>query len=396
MKICIINNLYPPYARGGAEQVVKRTVDGLLQVGHEVVLITSTPEGGWKETDDKLKIYRIKPKNIFFYTQAHERNVFMRLLWHFFDIFHFGSARYIERILKEEKPDVVHTHNLMGIGFLIPRVIRKLKIHHVHTVHDVQLVEPSGIILKTKEKSWRYNGLPTKIYTWIMKKLFASPEVVISPSQFLLDFYNERGFFEGSHKILVRNPLTLDFGKEKLETRNLKLGNTNNELNFLYLGQIEKHKGVFLLVDAFRHIQNAKLHIVGGGSQLDDLKNQADDNVQFYGRVDREKLPELFQKMDVTVVPSLCYENSPTVIFESLYFGVPVLASRIEGVVELIREGENGFTFEAGNAESLQEKLQWCVKNRDGITNMSTKIPTQDRPEGEYVEKLLNLYSSRL
>lgn len=393
MKICIINNLYPPHARGGAEQVVKRTVDGLTQAGHDVVLITSTPKGGWKETDNKLKIYRIKPKNIFFYTQAHERTILTRLLWHFFDIFHFGSAKYVEKILKEERPDVVHTHNLMGIGFLIPRVIRKLKIRHVHTVHDVQLVEPSGIILKTKEKSWRYNGLPTKVYTWIMKKLFASPEVVISPSQFLLDFYNERGFFVNSYTTLVRNPLTLDF-TEAVDSKQWTVDSGHNIFNFLYLGQIEKHKGVFLLVQAFQNIENAKLHIVGSGSQLEGLKKQAGNNVRFYGRVDREKLPELFQKMDVTVVPSLCYENSPTVIFESLYFGVPVLASRIEGIAELIREGENGFTFEAGNADSLRDKLQWCVKNREQIKNMSTKIPTQSRSESEYVEKLLQLYSS--
>ena len=44
MKICIIHNLYEPYARGGAEQVVKATIDFLLSLGHEVVLITATPE----------------------------------------------------------------------------------------------------------------------------------------------------------------------------------------------------------------------------------------------------------------------------------------------------------------------------------------------------------------
>ncbi|PLX27191.1 hypothetical protein C0581_03630 [Candidatus Parcubacteria bacterium] len=389
MKICIINNLYPPYARGGAEQVVKRTVEGLLKKGNEVVLITSTPDEEGVEEQKNLKIYRTRPRNIFFYTQAHKHDIFSRSLWHVIDMFNFSVSKEVKRILTWEKPDIVHTHNLMGLSFLIPGTIRSLGIRHVHTVHDVQLVEPSGIILKTRENSWRYTGFPTQVYTWIMKKLLGSPEVVISPSQFLLDFYKTRGFFEKSNTTLLRNPLTLTFERSKSEKK-------DKEFNFLYLGQVEEHKGVFLFAEAFRDIQNAKLHIAGDGSKLEELKKltKGNDNVTYYGRVERDKLPELFSNMDVTVVPSLCYENSPTVIFESLYFGVPVLASRIEGIAELIEEGENGFTFEAGDTTSLKEKLEWCVKNKIDIENMRIKIPTTGESEGEYVHRLLNLYGS--
>ena len=388
MKICIINNLYPPYARGGAEQVVKRTVEGLLKEGNEVVLITSTPDEEGVEEQKNLKIYRTRPRNIFFYTQAHKHDAFSRFLWHVIDMFNFSVSKEVKRILTWEKPDIVHTHNLMGLSFLIPSTIRSLGIRHVHTVHDVQLVEPSGIILKTKENSLRYTGVLTQMYTWVMKKLLGSPEVVISPSQFLLDFYKTRGFFEKSNTTLLRNPLTLTFERSKSERK-------DKEFNFLYLGQVEEHKGVFLLLEAFKNIKNTKLHIAGDGSKLGDLKEltKENNNVTYYGRVERDKLPELFSNMDVTVVPSLCYENSPTVIFESLYFGVPVLASRIEGIAELIEEGENGFTFEAGDTMSLQEKLEWCVEHRIDIEKMSIKIPTTGGSEGEYIGKLVELYN---
>ncbi len=387
MKIALINNLYPPYARGGAEQVVKRTVEGLMKQGHEVVLITSTPEGEYKETKGNLTIYRIRPKNIFYYTHAHRHHVISRFIWHLIDMFNISVSKEVSRILTYEKPDIVHTHNLMGLSFLIPQTIRRHEIRHVHTVHDVQLVEPSGIILKTEETSWRYTGVPTKIYTWIMKKLMGSPDVVISPSQFLLDFYKDRGFFVDSDKTLLRNPLTLSFDVQDRSR-------DNDVFNFLYLGQIEKHKGVFLLAEAFKHVDNAMLHIAGGGSQLDDLKKQVGNNhnVKFYGRVERDKLPEIFSHMDMTVVPSLCYENSPTVIFESLYFGVPVLASHIEGIAELIDEGNNGFTFKAGDLTSLTQRIQWCINHTDEIENMRIKIPADSRPEGEYVVQLLELY----
>ncbi len=395
MKICIINNLYPPYARGGAEQVVRKTVEGLMAAGNSVVLITSTPDDPGVEESDDLKIYRIKPKNTFFYTEAHKHDFLSRFLWHIVDTFNFSVSSEVKKILTWEKPDIVHTHNLMGLSFLIPRTIRSLDIRHIHTVHDVQLVEPSGIILKKEENSWRYTGWPTRVYTWIMKKLFASPEVVISPSQFLLDFYKERGFFASSKFVVVRNPMTFSEGKGERGK-----GKGENDLfSFLYLGQIEEHKGILFLLRIFKQFvktnANCELHVVGDGSALGDVKDLAEggENIVVHGRVGRDELPGLFSKTDITIVPSLCYENSPTVIFESLSFGVPVLASRIEGIAELIEEGENGFTFEAGDNESLGEKLQWCVKNREEVEKMSKKIPTTGRSEGGYVGKLEKLYN---
>jgi glycosyltransferase involved in cell wall biosynthesis len=393
MKVCLVSNLYPPYSRGGAEHVVYGTVKGLLEHGDEVVVITTSPDGDNTWSDGRLKIYRYKPKNLFFYTQAHKYNWFLRLIWHIVDMFHFSSAKYVESIITKEKPDVIHTHNLMGMSFLIPRMIRKLGIRHLHTIHDVQLVEPSGIILKTKEKTWRYNGPATKIYTWFMKELIGSPSVVISPSQFLLSFYTRRGFFKDSKKVVLRNPVSV---RNIPSSRHLF-----GHLKFLYLGQIEEHKGIVFLIESFVELFGkndilAELHIVGGGSQLKKIKEMTKDNknIIFHGKVDREELPGLFGNSDITIVPSLCYENSPTVIFESFSFGVPVLASRVEGIEELIIEGENGFTFETGDKKSLIEKIKWCIDNKEGVYEMGQK--TSKSLEGlsqkDYINKLNSLY----
>ena len=202
MKVCIINNLYPPYTRGGAEQVVVKTVEGLLLAGHTVVVITTAPkttisspyEGEVRRGSNMPVIYRVTPRNLFFYTDAHQHNFFARLVWHSIDIFHISSMRYVEEILKKEKPDVVHTHNLMGMSFLIPRMIRRLGIRHVHTVHDVQLVEPSGIIRKSKEKTWRYQGFHVQLYSWARKHSWAPKCGDFHP--ILLHFMNFAAFSE--------------------------------------------------------------------------------------------------------------------------------------------------------------------------------------------------------
>jgi len=392
MKICLINNLYPPHARGGAEQVVYKTVQGLLEAGHEVVVITTVPEGPHVWREGRLTIYRVAPKNLFFYTNAHQHRFLTRALWHLLDMFHFPLARRVAEILRQEKPEVAHTHNLMGVSFLAPRIIRRLGIRHLHTVHDVQLVEPSGIILKAKENNWRYRGLPTRAYTAIMRRLMGSPDVVISPSQFLLDFYEKRQFFANSKRVVLRNPVTL---VKEQGTGNREQGDA---LQFLYLGQIEEHKGLLFLVNVFRSIGNDKavLHVVCTGSQLERVKQLAlgMNTIIVHGKMEREKLPELFAQADVLIVPSLCYENSPTVIFEAFSFGVPVLASRVEGVAELIREGENGLTFETGNAASLKEKLIWCVEQRENLLAMSKKTAQSldGLSERDYIERLQGLY----
>jgi glycosyltransferase involved in cell wall biosynthesis len=265
MKIVIINNIYPPYDRGGAEQVVVQNVQGLVAAGHEVVVVTTTPGAPEIEIksigEKKYQIHRIHPQNLFFYTNAHEHGPITRALWHVLDIFNVSAAISIKKILADQKPDIVHTHNLMGLSFLVPLVIRHLGLRHIQTVHDVQLVEPSAMILKAREKTWRYNGWPTRLYTALMRHLFGSPHVVISPSQFLRDFYLSRGFFQKSRVEVLRNPLTFPGLISPQIARA-----SDNTFRFLYVGQIESHKGVVELIQAFKEIADTdtELHIVGG------------------------------------------------------------------------------------------------------------------------------------
>lgn len=393
MKVGIVSNIYPPFHRGGAEQVVVKTVEQLKSAGHEVVVITGTPHASERLQENGVTVHRIHPTNLFFYTQAHEHGLFARALWHLIDMWHVGVARQVKRILVEEEVTVVHTHNLMGLSFLIPRAIRSLGLPHVHTVHDVQLVEPSGIILKQSENTWRYNGLMTKIYTAIMRKLMGSPQVVISPSTFLKNFYLERSFFLDSDVTVVRNPMTFVLDSAEYQE------NEDNTLHCLYVGQVEKHKGMDVLVHAMESItQDEYIHldIVGSGASLAQTVDLLGDHpaVTIHGKVDRTALPALFRAADVCIVPSLCYENSPTVIFESFSFGVPVIASDIEGVAELVEEGENGWTVQAGDSFALAEKMRWCGKHREILHGMRTKI--QQRVAAvtkvDYGAELIRLY----
>ena len=85
MKVCLINNLYDPYSRGGAEQVVKNIAKGFIDDDHEVVIITTKPfRGEEKKAIEKIKIHRFFPWNLFWIGNIHKHNPVVRLVWHFF------------------------------------------------------------------------------------------------------------------------------------------------------------------------------------------------------------------------------------------------------------------------------------------------------------------------
>ena len=97
--------------------------------------------------------------------------------------------------------------------------------------------------------------------------------------------------------------------------------------------------------------------------------------------------------MDTLIVPSMCYENSPAVIYEALSMGLPVMAADIGGVPELIIEGKNGWIFTAGNFDELNKKIISLYKQRDKIKLMSENCRRSVAKYNidNYTEKILEL-----
>ncbi len=378
MRTCFITNLYPPYGRGGAERVVEEEARALRALGHDVSIITACPvrEDGSIEprmtVEDGIRVYRFFPLNLFFYGEIGRHAAPARLLWHLRDVWNDHAARTVEGLLKRERPQIVHTHNLKGIGFRILRVIRALGIRHVHTLHDVQLVAPSGLILKGGERGVGVTDPLSRVFARWARSSFASPEVVLSPSRFLLRFHEARGFFPRSQKILLPNP-----APSVLPSRHAM----SSETRFLFLGQVEAHKGILLLIEAFRRLvkdrPKIRLDIVGTGAGMNAAREAAGKElrISFFGKKNPAQFAEMFSKIDYTVVPSFCYENAPTVIIESFAYGVPVAVADIGGAAELVRHGENGLVFEAGNVGALvaalkqacDEKGAWPARSRAAV-----------------------------
>lgn len=365
MRICLITGLYPPYGKGGAEAVAETTAMEFKKAGHEVFVITARPFAGIKllvpelTEENGIKVYSFFPLNIFFYGNIGKHNFLARLLWHTLDMWNIHAFFGISKMLKKIRPDLVLTHNIKGLGLILPSTIISarreddLAYKWIHTLHDVQLVAPSGILRLGEENKWS-----NKIYSLLTRAFFCSPDVVVSPSKWLLDFYSERGFFPKSEKRVVKNPLKND------STMNVYSPVKNN---LLCLGQIEEHKGMLFLLDAWKIFSASHpgmgLTIAGSGSLLPEVIKKVKDmsSVKILGAVPYETTGGIFSVHRATIVPSLVYENAPSVISESLSYGVPVLASRIGGIPEMIEEGVNGWLFEPGNMESFIAAIEKAI-----------------------------------
>lgn len=122
-------------------------------------------------------------------------------------------------------------------------------------------------------------------------------------------------------------------------------------------------------------------------------------NMELLGFIGTEKRFQILKRAMFMVFPSNWYENFPYVLLESLSLGIPVVASRIGGIPEIIREGENGVLFQPGNVEELKEKILSLVGDRERLLSMRTKareIAEQNYSQEKGYEVLLKIYKKRV
>ncbi|HPT08110.1 MAG TPA: glycosyltransferase [bacterium] len=372
MKIAIINNLYQPYNKGGAEKNCQKLINEAQAQGHDCFIITTKPKKETKINYDPRTYYL--PSNYYFLKKT---TIIYRLFWQIANIFNFFRGPQLKKILITEKPDIIITHNLMGIGIRSFKIIKKLKIKQIHILHDIQLFYPSGLMFYGQEK--KVNSLPAKLYQLINRNLVGSPDLIVSPSKWLLTEHTKRKFFESSHKIILKNPV--DNTRENNIERNIP----KNKYTFLFIGQIELHKGILFLINTFKKIPNDNiiLNIVGQGSLLNQAKKiaQTDKRINFLGFNNDIEIEQL-KTSDCLIVPSWCYENSPTVIYNALNYNLPIIASNLGGIPEL-------FTNQSGLLFTPKDELDLINKINEYLNNPTSFIYNKKPVETGYLTEIL-------
>jgi len=388
MRRLVISNLYPPNSRGGAEALVKREVEAFLDAGDEVMVFSCVGDGDsfgkYLIEDVRFRLFVYEPDLPYFILGDSDQPLFKRLIWHFRDLVGASrSAEIFEKVLEDFKPDMVISHNLRGMDMSFVRVLRESGVRWAHVLHDIQLVVPSGMFWLDRWSVWQ-SRLVIWLYAWWTRRMFGSPDLVVSPSRALMDEHLERGFFSDSKMRVLRNPLDTLKCKEMCNLCCDAVDCDGGcELRVLYVGQLVDSKGVMVLTDAISSVNfGLALTVVGEGEMFEEMSEIFSGLSEFIrvdmkGGVSHDYVLDLMRDSDVLVVPSVIFENCPGVVMEAQACSLPVIASNQGGLVEYVHDSG---LFKTGDAVDLSARL------RDALNGQVETMDDENISVGEYIK----------
>lgn len=167
-----------------------------------------------------------------------------------------------------------------------------------------------------------------------------------------------------------------------------------------FIGQIAPHKGTDLLLKAFQRLPkgSAELHVYGPADQdpsyMESLRTLADGYaVSFKGTFPSARMAEILRGMDLFVIPSRWYENSPLVLLNALATHTPVVVSDVAGMTEFLEPGLNGHAFERGSVDALAHRLSELVRRPDAMYALAGTTYYEKTP-GVMAQETLSIYQT--
>lgn len=397
MRVLIVNKFLFP--NGGSETYIFEIGRQLQKMGHEVQYFGMEHEG------------RIVGNHAESYTSDMDFHGggLQKLLYPFKIIYSWEARKKIKAVLEDFKPDVVHLNN---INFQItPSVIyevrkwektEKIKIPIIFTAHDYQWICPNHMMMIpatrelcfqceganfgkcTKNKCIHDSGLKSFIGTIEAKlyhflRTYQKVDIIICPSKFMAKKLGSDPLLAGKLKTIY------NFLNEE------KTVSTEKKDYVLYFGRFSEEKGIRTLLKVCSNMKEIPFVFAGGGPLAEELTEY--QNITNLGFLKGEELKRTVSEARFTIFPSEWYENCPFAVMESQWYGTPVIASAIGGVPELVKDGETGELFEAGNAAQLCERIKKLWNDRalcHKYTENCARVEF-DTIE-EYCNKLLKLY----
>ena len=377
MKVLLVNKfLYP---KGGAEIVCLGLAEALAGRGHEPLLFGMSDSRNPHSPDADCF-----PSPVDYHA---DRGVARKLGEALRTIYSREARAGFARLLDRRRPDVIHMHNIYHQ--LTPAILgpaRERGIPVLLTLHDYKLICPVYTLLRDGRiceaclpggpapvllrrcKGGRLAESAVLYLEASLHRLLGSYEkgvtLFTSPSLFLREKMIAGGF-DGER--ILHLPNALPVAAEWIESAYAPPPASEGP-ELLWIGRISAEKGLPTLIGAVSECPvPLRLTLVGDGPQEGELRRFAallpnPERIRWLGRRRREEVPDLILAADSTVMPSEWYENAPLSVLESLALGRPVIASRIGGIPEMLRDGETGWLYAAGDAAELRGLLErWAA-----------------------------------
>ncbi len=340
----MLTTFYPPYNFGGDGIWVQRLSEALVRLGHHVDVVHSVDAYNLLRPNGSKPAQPV-PSDVNVYSLKSSLGGITPLL-----IQQTGRSLLQRQMLKdmiaEKNYDVIGYHNMSLIGLEAFSWGNAVKLY---TAHEYWLICPMHIL-------WRYNreacekrtciscqiqgSRPLQLwrYSDYMQRQLAHIDAILSPSQFLIDKYRDGGI-KAEYSLIPLFTPTPD---------NIAPANDTIERPyFLYVGRLEKLKGLQEIIPVFKKYPRADLLIAGEGNYQAELKRIAAGakNIRFLGLLDYAELQKLYKNTRALILPSICYEIFGSVIPEAFSQRAPVIVNNIGGMPEAVLQCNGGFTY---------------------------------------------------
>jgi glycosyltransferase involved in cell wall biosynthesis len=350
MKVLVVHNLYQQ--AGGEDNVVAAEVKLLLDNGHEVEF--------WSVHNKDL------PGGLM-------GKISTTLSTHYSAV----SKAIASNKLRSFKPDVVHVHNFFPqISPSIYDACLEENIPVVQTLHNYRLICPGAMLMRDgKICEQCISGSP---YQAVWYGCYRGSKLGSLVVAHMVALHRNQGTWQ--QKVNRFIALT-DFAKSKFIEAGFPSDKIAVKANFmhdpflrmprfnrktpgfaLFVGRISQEKGIETLLQAWSELDDEILLLVAGVGPLEGMLCNK-KNVIALGLQTTDEISRLMQQAAFLVLPSEWYEGFPLVLVEAFAHGLPVLASRLGGMADIIKDGDTGLLFEPVNAHDLAEKAKWLLKN---------------------------------
>ena len=222
-----------------------------------------------------------------------------------------------------------------------------------------------------------YDARLTAFYRWVTPIAYRSADRVLAISQDVAEAATRHGADPSRVRVVPNGIAPEEIGLSAAEDKRPPLPDI--PLRLLFVGRLSIEKGVADLLAAcallLRREVPFALDIAGDGPLRARLERQAvelglGERVRFLGAQSRSRLGALYQGAHITCVPSLS-EPQGIVVLESLIAGVPVVASDVGGIPDMVRDGENGVLHAPGNPEQIAERIAALAADRDALARLA-------------------------
>ena len=367
----MITTFYPPYNFGGDGIFVQRLSNELAQRGHSVdvihckdayrLLSNRHPE---KSVDDhpNVTVHGLKSRFGFLSPLATQQTGYPL----------FKSAR-IKQILRKDF-DVIHYHNISLVGG--PKILEYGQGRKLYSVHEYWLICPTHVLFKFNRRACYQphcfacmlaHGRPPQLwrYLGLLAQKIKHVDSFIAPSRFCQDLHRRWGL----EAPIVHIPNFIPLEENHISNSATPIDPSADSPYFLFVGRLEKLKGVQTLIPVFRRYRKANLLIVGNGSYERHLRElaRACPNIQFRGSRFGHQLQDLYRQALAVIVPTLAFESFGQVLVEAFRQKTPVIVRDMGALPELIAESGGGCVYNSDEqlVDALDEILASPLKREN-------------------------------